>query len=172
MMVVPRNLATVSSEVKSTNSSGLKSRPAISVVPSVRRSSPLSRYVVALSADTGRSGCSDTPLFQEERPNGTWLVAATEVTPGTVRSAARSSRVSAIALSSLPMPAKVIMATSSSATPLGMLIRAMRSLIRNTALQMIAQLSAISSTISAAAVLCRRRVERMGRISMTGLIGS
>ena len=42
----------------------------------------------------------------------------------------------------------------------------MRPLIRNSALQMIAQLSAISSTISALAVLCRRRVVRIGRSSM------
>src|SRR3546814_1999086 len=45
-------------------------------------------------------------------------------------------------------------------------LRSMRLPIRNRALQTIAQLSAISSTISAAAVLCRSRVDRMGRSSM------
>src|SRR5690606_23155159 len=39
-------------------------------------------------------------------------------------------------------------------------------------LQTIAQLSAISSTINAAAVLCRNRVDRMGRSSMGHLLGA
>src|SRR4051812_42278065 len=51
--------------------------------------------------------------------------------------------------------------------PLCIFMRSSRWLIRNTALQTMAQVSAISSTSSSAVILCRRSVDRMGRISMS-----
>ncbi|MCW0449622.1 hypothetical protein NB706_002456 [Xanthomonas sacchari] len=64
------------------------------------------------------------------------------------------------------MPPSEIVTSSDSAMPLGRCRVSMRLPIRNSALHTIAQAKAISSTISAAAVLCRRKVDRMGRISM------
>src|SRR6478609_1428657 len=107
-----------------------------------------------------------TLLFQELLLNGTWLVALALRTPGMARSEARSACVSEGALSSVPMPVICMRTMSCSSKPLMRCICDMRSPIRNSALQMMAQLSAISRTISAAAVLWRRSVERMGRISM------
>src|SRR5690349_24917847 len=46
-------------------------------------------------------------------------------------------------------------------------MRSSRWLIRNTALQTMAQVSAISSTTSSAVILWRRNVERIGRMSMS-----
>ena len=47
---------------------------------------------------------------------------------------------------------------------------AMRSLIMNRALQTMAQVNAICSTIRPAAVLWRFKVARMGRMSMNGFL--
>ncbi len=56
--------------------------------------------------------------------------------------------------------------SSSSAMPVSRFMRPSRSPMMNTALQMIAQVTAISRTMSVAAVRWRRRVERMGRMCM------
>ena len=90
-------------------------------------------------------------------------------TPGTARRAARSSRVRASALSRGSWLPIRICTSSSSAMPLGVRTSCRRCMIRNIALHRIAQLSAISSTTSADATLCRDSADRMGRISMDGL---
>lgn len=123
-------------------------------------------YSVALSVGVCWSGLVEMPLFQDEFTNGTSLTMVAAFTPGRARRIARSLRVRASALSSAPTPAICTRTSSSSTMPLTSFRRSSRLLIRNSALQTIAQLSAISSTISAAAVLWRERVDRMGRISM------
>ena len=124
---------------------------------------------MALRVEWVWSGDRLTELFQEPPPKVTWLVTLADFTPGIARSIARSLRVSADAFSSVPMPVSWMRTSSFSAWPVGRCMRSSRPEMRNRALQMIAQLSAISSTISADAVLCRRSVDRIGRISMVCL---
>ena len=123
-------------------------------------------FVVGRSWSTSR----EMLLLDEPLRNGTWLMMVALVTPGIARSAARSSRVRAMALVCSPMPLTRSITSSFSAMPLGMLILSTRWLTRNSALQTMAQVRATSSTIRAAAVLCRRRVLRMGRMSMGVLV--
>src|ERR1700743_2462943 len=106
-------------------------------------------------------------------PNGTNDMIAAPRTPGIARNAARSSRVMAAALVSLPMARAPRYDSSASASPLSKRTRSMRLAIRNTELQTIAQVSAISRTISSAAVRWRRSVDRVGRSCiMVVLLGS
>ncbi len=151
-------------------SSGRKSRPAITLMPIVRM--PSSDIVYIDASVVGRSwSCWRWMLLLDEPPrNGTWLMMVALVTPGMARSDARSSRVRAMPLVCLPMPLTRTITSSFSAMPLGMLIFSTRWLTRNSALQTMAQVRATSSTIRAAAVLCRRRVLRMGRMSMGVLV--
>jgi len=99
------------------------------------------------------------------------LTLLTDLTPGTAARVAVSSRRIASRLRSGCRLLTLIWTSSSSAMPLSRRISVVRLPITKIALQMIAQLRAISSTISAAAVLCRMRIERIGRISM-GISGS
>src|SRR5690606_22912401 len=123
-------------------------------------------YMVAVSVDCCWSGVRLTPEFQDEFTNGTWLLVVAALTPGIARSICRSERVCAAASASLPIGMIWMRTSSSRAMPLGRFISVMRSPTRNSALQMMAQVSAISRTMSAAAVLCRSRVERIGRMSI------
>src|SRR5690606_31290753 len=123
-------------------------------------------YIVALTVSSCCSGVRFTEVFQDDMPSGTWLTAVAEITPGMPRIAARSSRVMAMGLASRPMPITCTRSRPVSSTPLGERRLSTRSEIRNTALHTIAQVTAICSAISAAAVLWRRRLERMGRMSM------
>ena len=150
----------------SRNSSASKPRPATSFSPNVSRKRSSAMYMVGVMVGRCWSWLRRIELFQEEFTNGTWLTTVASLTPGRARSAARSLRVRASSSGSRPMLVICTRTSSFSTRPLTSCTWAMRSLIMNRALQMIAQVSAISSTISAAAVLCRIRVERMGRISM------
>src|SRR5690348_5924382 len=151
---------------KSMYSSDWNQRPAINFAPSTRpRFSPV--YKVALSVGCVCVGFSSTEVFDDELVNGSWLASATACTPGIIRNAARSSCVRARASGCEPIVETCTCTSSCMATPLGMSIRCRRWPIRNTALQTIAQVSAISSTIRVAVILCLRSVERIGRISMS-----
>src|SRR6185437_11536092 len=151
---------------KSTYSSALKYRPATSRVPKVCGTfSP--KYKVAFSVGWVWVGASSMLVFEDELVKGTWLARVTACTPGIRRNAAKSSWVRALASGCEPIVETCTCTNSCIATPLGMSIRCRRWLIRNTALQTIAQVSAISSTISVAVTLCRRSVERIGRICMS-----
>src|SRR5699024_1897705 len=68
------------------------------------------------------------------------------------------------------MPVICTCSSDDSSMPVGMRSACMRSAIMNTALQTIAQVRAICSTISAEAVLCRRRLEKTGRISIVNSV--
>src|SRR5690606_15523151 len=102
----------------------------------------------------------------DELPNGIMFVEATDLTPGIARNATRSCSVTAAASLFWPMPVSCTRTISLSAIPLGLSMRASRSPVKKLALHTIAQVIAISSTMSAAAVRCRRSVERMGRKCM------
>src|SRR6185312_10877026 len=120
---------------------------------------------VALSVGWVWVGVSSMLLFDDELVKGTWLESVTACTPGICRNAARSSCVRALASDCEPIVETCTCTSWCSAMPLGMSIRCRRWLIRNTALHTIAQVSAISSTINVAVTLCRRSVERIGRMS-------
>jgi hypothetical protein len=77
--------------------------------------------------------------------------------------------VAAIGSACVSIPVTATATSSSSTRPLGRLMRASRSEIRNTALHTIAHVSAISSTIRVVVVLWRRNVEMMGSTSMVDL---
>ncbi len=127
-------------------------------------------YIEALVVGRSWSITREMLLLEEPLRKGTWLMMVTLLTPGIARSDARSSRVRDMASVCLPMPLTRSITSSLSAIPLGMLIFSTRWLTRNSALQTMAQVSATSSTIRAAAVLCRRSVLRMGRMSMGVLV--
>ncbi|MNS64433.1 hypothetical protein D3C72_975600 [compost metagenome] len=151
---------------RSMYSLGRKSRPATSCRPSVDRAFSPTMYCDTKAVGRSCSRSREMLVLLELRRNGSWLTLATLVTPGIARSDARSSLVRAMALVCLPMPLTRTITSSFSASPLGWLIFSTRWVTRNRALQTMAQVRAISSTINAAAVLCRRRVLRMGRMSM------
>ncbi|MCW0450835.1 hypothetical protein NB706_003669 [Xanthomonas sacchari] len=151
---------------RSRYSSARKSRPAIRRRPSVRSVASSALYCAALSVGHSWSGVRFRPTFQAASPNGIWLTTVALRTPGSARNAARSSRVRAVASTCRPMPPRAIVTSSASATPLALRRVAMRLPIRNSALQTIAQASAISSTISVAAVRCRDSVESIGPSAM------
>ena len=153
-------------------SSALKSRPAISFRPRVLTAFSPTMYCAPLIDCASGSGEMANEVFQEPPWNGSWLTMVTLSTPGMPRSEARSSAVRASASTCSPIPLRPISIRWLSSMPLASCMASMRCDTMNSALQMMAQLSAISSTISAAAVLCRDSVERMGRISMRYLQGS
>ncbi len=103
------------------------------------------------------------PVLSDWFQYGSSLTIAALRTPGMARSAARSISVFAGPSGSRPMLVIQRYTSSLSARPLGNCSRSTRLTIRNTALQTMAQVSAISSTIRSAAVLWRLSVERMGR---------
>src|SRR5690606_15515109 len=107
-------------------------------------------------------------LFHDEFTNGTWLVTVAFFTPGMARRLARSVRVRAAWSGSPPMLTICTRTSSFSARPLTSRTCSRRSLMMNRALQMMAQVSVISSALSAGAVLCRVWVEWMGGVSMGG----
>ena len=109
-------------------------------------------------------------LFHDELSNGTWLMLPAAFTPGSARRLATSCFTSASASGLSPRLPMLMRTISSFAMPVGRSMRSRRWVMRKTALQMMAHDSATSSTISAAAVLWRARVERMGRMSMTCLL--
>src|SRR5688572_19992078 len=99
------------------------------------------------------------------------FVNTTDLTPGIARSSTRSRAVVEVASAGLPTPVTWTRTISSSTRPVSRSMRARRSRIKNTALQTIAQVNAIWSTISAAAVRCLRSVERMGTKCMVASVG-
>ena len=154
---------------KSTYSSGVKSRPGdqphAERLEQIRRCRCSMRGVDRRRSD--RRGSSRCSLFQRRAAERDHvrrrdrLDARDRAQRGEVLRASAPRRRPV-----LPMPVSWTRTSSSSATPLGRSMRASRSPIRKIALQTIAQVSAISSTISAAAVRWRRSVERMGRKCM------
>ena len=105
-------------------------------------------------------------MVQAELPYGTWFDTVTCFTPGTCRSSATSRRVCAWASARRIIDVVSMRSSSASAMPLGAPMRSTRCAMRCTALHTIAPVSAISTTMSAAAVLWRRSVDRIERISM------
>ncbi len=143
-----------------------KSRPATRSRPSVSNAPSPTMYWAALSVGISCSAVSASDVFQLPFWNGNWLVMATDSTPEMARSTARSSALRASASACCPTPLRPISTSSASSTPLRRFSTSRRWPTMNSALHKIAQLSAISSTIRPAAVLWRRKVDRMGRISM------